>query len=125
MAAVGLKDQLELAVTRLADGRIETQPDGMFSLKWSARLLDPWTPDRIDLFALFPAAYPAQAPSGFDAMGTPTVASKQPGGSGVRSVNGLQCTHFCWNPSGQIDYTETEGAWRFAKFCELRFRELQ
>lgn len=117
-----LDEQLRGAAERLPKARVEEPGDGTRLLHWRARLPESWTPNEVDLFITIPPAYPAQAPSGFDVVGAVTASTGQaPAGSGPRDVGGVSCQHFCWNPAGQIDYTDAEGLWRFAKFSESRF----
>lgn len=117
-----LDEQLREAANRLPAARVEDTGDGTRLLRWEARLPSSWTPDHVELFITIPPAYPAQAPSGFDLVGAVASSTGQaPAGSGPRDVSGVTCQHFCWNPAGQIDYTDAQGLWRFAKFSESRF----
>lgn len=116
-----VSEQLRVAAERLASARVEPAPDGTQIVRWAARLPAPWTPDQVELFVTVPPMYPAQAPSGFDVVGSVSAAGQPPSGAGPRDVNGMTCQHFCWNPAGQVDYIDVEGLWRFAKFSESRF----
>lgn len=117
-----LAEQLGEARQRLPAARVEDANDGTRLLRWEASLPSSWAPDHVELFVTIPPAYPAQAPSGFDLVGAVTSSTGQaPAGSGPRDVSGVMCQHFCWNPAGQIDYTDADGLWRFAKFSESRF----
>jgi hypothetical protein len=117
-----LEAQLREATGRLPSARVDDGGDGTRLLRWEAQLPSPWTPDRVELFITVPPAYPAQAPSGFDVVGAVSASTGQaPAGSGPRDVEGVACQHFCWNPAGQIAYTDADGLWRFAKFSESRF----
>lgn len=117
--------QIADAAALLPGGSAARQADGMLLLRWATRVASPWSPDRVELVVLFPPAYPAQAPSGFDAVGDVRLNGAAPAGSGRRDIAGQSCTHFCWGPAGTIDYTAPDGAWRFAKFSETRFLTLQ
>lgn len=125
VGALSLEEQLACAAERLPSASVAPQPDGMRLVRWRAWLGSPWSPEEVDLIVLVPPQFPAQAPSGFDAVGQVTLNGAAPGGSGQRQVAGHQCTHFCWNPAASIDYTAADAVWRFAKFSETRFRTLQ
>lgn len=117
-----LAEQLRVAETRLPACRIESGSDGTHLVYWHARLPNSWAPDAVELFITVPPAYPAQAPSGFDVVGTVTrTTGEPPSGSGSRELSGRTCQHYCWNPSGAIEYTDLAGLWLFAKFSESRF----
>jgi hypothetical protein len=117
-----LEEQLQAATSQLSAARIDEAEDGTRLLRWETHLPSEWTPAHVQLFITVPPAYPAQAPSGFDVVGTVVLSAGQaPAGSGPRDLGGVACQHFCWNPAGQIDYTESDGLWRFAKFSESRF----
>lgn len=117
-----LDEQVNAAAARLPAAKVDVSGDGTRLLRWDAHLPSPWTPDHVELFITVPPAYPAQAPSGFDVVGAvASSAGQAPAGSGPRDVGGVACQHFCWNPAGQIDYTNADGLWRFAKFSESRF----
>lgn len=119
-----LEEQLEYAVAHLPGAKLATQPDGMRALRWTTTLSAPWTPSEVELLVLVPPTYPAQAPSGFDLRGAVSVNGAVPAGVGSRDVLGVQHQHFCWNPAGEIRYTEIDGIWRFAQFCERRFAQV-
>lgn len=121
----GLPAPIAHAVSQLPNASAARQPDGMHLLRWAAQLPTAWTPDRVELVVLFPPLFPAQAPSGFDLVGEVRMKGAVPGGTGMREVAGLHCMHFCWNPAGAIDYAAEDAAWRFAKFSETRFLQLQ
>jgi hypothetical protein len=117
-----IAEQLRAASARLIAASVDEAGDGTRLLRWEAHLSSPWAPGNVQLFITVPPAYPAQAPSGFDVVGAVASLSGQaPAGSGPRDVGGVICQHFCWNPAGQIDYTDADGLWRFAKFSESRF----
>lgn len=116
-----LADQLAHAARQLTAGQAQDQVDGTKLLRWRGALPDPWEPREVEMLIVVPPAYPAQAPSGFDVIGPVTLAGAAPAGSGTRELDGVSCTHFCWNPSGQINYAALDGLWRFAKFSEKRF----
>ncbi len=115
-------EQLSYATERLADARHDVLADGSDVMRWRARLAGGWTPPEVSLLVAVPPAYPQQAPSGFDVLGT---ISNESGlsGAGANTVAGEATTHFCWNPAGTIDYAAVDGLWRFAKFAEQRFRQ--
>lgn len=117
-------EQLTYATQRLPNGAVSTGPDGLPMLRWRGHLPAGWSPREIDLLIVVPPAYPAQAPAGFDVADGVTLGETSPGGAGVRDLGGAPALHFCWNPSGQIDYTALDGLWRFAKFAETRFLHL-
>ena len=114
-------DQLAHAAKRLLEGRVEPQDDGTSILRWRTTLPEAWFPREVELLVVVPPAYPAQAPSGFDAFGQVMQNGALPAGTGGRTLGQQDCLHFCWNASGQIDYTAPDGLWRFAKFSESRF----
>lgn len=125
VGATSVGEQVEYARARLAEAEVARQDDGIYLVRWSARVPDLWSPTEMRLIVLFPPMFPAQAPSGFDAVGTATLRGAMPGGGGMRSIGGESCTHFCWNPQGKVDYTSEDAVWRFAKFAESRFLTLQ
>jgi hypothetical protein len=125
VGAAALDAQLAYAAERLPSASVARQPDGIHALRWRTRLAGPWSPSEVDLIVLLPPQYPAQAPSGFDAVGDLKVNGGGVGGAGAREIVGEKCTHLCWNPAGAIDYTADDGVWRFAKFSETRFLTLQ
>ena len=125
VGAAALEAQLALAAQQLPGASVSNQSDGMHALRWRAQLTAPWSPEEVDLLVLVPPQYPAQAPSGFDAVGQVTLKGANAGGAGARTIAGESLTHFCWNPAGAIDYTAEDGIWRFAKFSQSRFLTLQ
>jgi hypothetical protein len=116
-----VQDQLRYAVAHLPGATIVPQPDGMIALRWYAALPDGWAPAQATLIMLVPPLFPAQAPSGFDAVGEVRLNGGGAGGAGRRTLAEEACTHFCWNPAGTINYAAEDGVWRFAKFAETRF----
>ena len=112
---------MRYAAEHLHNGGYVKQPDGIFALRWDASLPENWSPSSATLIVLVPPLFPAQAPSGFDAVGDVRVNGAPAGGAGGRPIGQESCTHFCWNPAGAIDYRAVDGIWRFAKFSETRF----
>jgi hypothetical protein len=121
VGAAGLEAQLAFAAERLEGASVDALEDGSRLLRWRLEAPAAWAPQAIELLVQAPPLYPAQAPAGFDAVGAVTRAGAQPGGTGPREVGGVAATHFCWNPQDAIDYTGSDGLWRFAKFSETRF----
>jgi len=119
---VTLEDQLRYAREHLLETTVGVL-DGMRTLAWKVTVGEHWSPQALQLVVMIPPAYPAQAPSGFDVVGSVSVHGANPAGAGQRNVGGDVWIHFCWNPSGQIPYGSVDGIWKFAKFCEARFRE--
>lgn len=117
--------QLEYAQAHLP-GTTQRGADGLWYLVWRHTVGDWWRPANVELIIQLPPTYPAQAPSGFDAVvPIAPVSGAAPGGSGQRPLLDRTCLHFCWNPQGAIDYTAEDGLWRFAKFAQTRFQERQ
>jgi hypothetical protein len=116
-----VQEQLRYALKYLPNATAVTQPDGIIALRWDAVLPESWTPEQATLIVLVPPLFPAQAPSGFDAVGAVRLNGAAVGGAGARPIGQDACTHFCWNPAGTIDYAAHDGLWRFAKFSETRF----
>jgi hypothetical protein len=115
--------QIQFASDHLPGGTSETKVDGRVILRWAAEAPEGWEPGHLDLLIEVPPMYPAQAPSGFDASGLVRRAGGQPAGAGQRDLDGIQVTHFCWNPAGEIKYADEDGLWRYARFSETRFAE--
>jgi hypothetical protein len=113
--------QLDFVRSHLDGSTVAALADGSTMIRWTASPGPDWGAGRRELFIVAPPLYPAQAPSGFDAVGQLLFRGAQPPGSGPREFEGLSATHFCWNASGEIDYTDEDGLWRFAKFSETRF----
>lgn len=120
----GSGEQLAYASERLPNAAVSAGSDGLPILRWRSHLSEGWSPREIDLLIVIPPAYPAQAPAGFDVAGGVALGEASPSGSGARDLGGAPALHFCWNPSGQIDYAALDGLWRFAKFAETRFLHL-
>jgi hypothetical protein len=121
VGAVGLDEQIAHAVDQLPGAERDRQPDGSHLLRWRTQAPSGWHPREVTLLIVVPPAYPGQAPSGFDSLGPMTQNDVVPPGSGARELAGMNLTHFCWNPAGEIDYAALDGLWRFAKFSEKRF----
>lgn len=120
-----LEEQVRYAADLLADATFSRQEDRAYQLRWSLGLGQPWSPSLVTAVIQLPPLFPAQAPSGFDTVGAISRAGSAPGGTGMRQVGQEIWMHFCWNPSGAIDYTREDAVWRFAKFAESRFLTLQ
>lgn len=118
-------EQLSFAKARLPRSSLSQQSDGIYVLRWDLVLVAPWSPSITTMVVLVPPMFPAQAPSGFDAVGDVRLNGASPAGAGLREIGQDRCTHFCWNPAGAIDYTTEDAIWRFAKFSETRFMNLQ
>jgi hypothetical protein len=116
-----VQEQLRYALEHLPNATTVAQPDGMIALRWEAMLPESWTPEKATLIVLVPPLFPAQAPSGFDAVGDVRLSGAAVGGAGARPIGSETCTHFCWNPASAINYVAEDGLWRFAKFSETRF----
>jgi len=122
VGGVDLGSQLDFVRKHLDGSTVQALADGSSMIRWSASPGGAgWTAGPLELFIVAPPLYPAQAPSGFDAVGQVVFRGSQPQGSGPREFEGLNATHFCWNAAGEIDYTAEDGLWRFAKFSETRF----
>jgi hypothetical protein len=116
-----LATQLEFVREHLDGSTVAVLADGSTMIRWPTSPGPDWTIGPLELFIVAPPLYPAQAPSGFDAVGQIVFRGSPPPGSGPREFEGLNATHFCWNASGEIDYAAEDGLWRFAKFSETRF----
>jgi hypothetical protein len=125
VGASSLELQVEYVRAHLGGATVARQADGVTVIRWPLDLQAPWTPTSATLIVLLPPLYPAQAPSGFDSLGPITLAGAGVGGTGLRQVGPEQWSHYCWNPAGALDYTAEDGVWRFAKFAESRFLQLQ
>ncbi|HEY4266861.1 MAG TPA: hypothetical protein VGM94_01595 [Galbitalea sp.] len=119
-----LADQVKFALDHLPEAESVVMPDGRVVLRWHAEAPESWQPNALQLALEVPPLYPAQAPSGFDVVGPIVLSGAPPAGSGARNLDGAAMTHFCWNPASAITYTTEDGLWRFARFSETRFREL-
>lgn len=117
--------QVKFAVEHLPSGESVVMPDGRVLVRWLAEAPSNWQPEGLKLTLEIPPLYPAQAPSGFDVVGSIAVSGSPPAGSGARDLDGTAMTHFCWNPASAISYTAEDGLWRFARFSETRFREVR
>lgn len=115
--------QLAYAKKHLSGASLSQEPDGRALLRWRSDVGPRWAPENLELLLEVPSLYPAQAPSGFDVVGSANVDGRLPSGTGGREINGVPLLHFCWNPAGAIAYPEEDGLWRFAKFAETRFKE--
>jgi hypothetical protein len=116
-----IEEQIAYVRAHLDGAEVVRQPDGICAIRWPFNLPSPWSPTLATLVLLLPPQFPAQAPSGFDIVGTASRAGASAGGTGLRQVGNEQWTHFCWNPNGAIDYTGDDAIWRCAKFAESRF----
>jgi hypothetical protein len=123
--AADVEAQLRYARTHLP-AEVQRGDDGLWYLTWRYSTPEWWRPASVELVLQLPPAYPAQAPSGFDAvLPIAPESGAAMGGSGARPLLERACLHFCWNPQGAIDYAVEDGVWRFAKFAETRFLERQ
>jgi hypothetical protein len=118
---VTLENQIAYAQAHLDGATVIRQPDGIYVIRWPFEPGAPWNPSTLTMIVLVPPLFPSQAPSGFDTLGSVARPGTAIGGVGMRQMGDEQWMHFCWNPSGALDYTLEDAIWRFAKFAESRF----
>lgn len=111
--------------------QVMEQPDGSVYIEIpDFKLPEGWKNENnnsgsIKILVILPVGYPSTKPNGFEAeLNLRLQKGQMPTqGCGPHQLNNQSWLHFCWQP--QVWDQNRENLWRYLKFIERRFVEIQ